>query len=396
MVCGDFNSTPNSHLLKFMLSSHLDYSNLSAMVIAGYYAEGGARHRNIPVPLLPGSIGIDHNSTYRQQQQQDDGTKSGRGNGRDAAGVNSRVNTTTTTITTAGGFIGGSHDAQPATATARGRAEFKPADVQVVTTTDATEDRPVRSTRSIRGGGKGKARTASSLNSEPPSLLGSPSSTKRRWGGGQGQGGGLDDSGTAKSSPSGGSSVGELVIGDPPREVNRSPHSAGSSSMESSMSREDTSSSGNKTGKTGQTENSVMESSTTLTRPSTTLTHPSKTGQTELKENSTRESSTHPSTTRTHPSTKLTHPFKLITAYPISKSDASAVTTYHHCAFETVDYIFFSPVSCSSVGKSLAGFNLLQRRVLPSTHTLLDLGPQPHNFLSSDHLLIQAMFQFSW
>ena len=335
MICGDFNSTPNSHLLKFMLTSHLDYSKLSALVIAGYYEEGGAKFRTIPVPLLPSSVGIDHNSTYRQRETNDVAP-----NGKDTEGKDTGGNTNT-------GSIVGSRDVQSAAATmARGHSEFKPVEVQIISTT--TEDRPVRSTRSIRGGGggggKGKVRTSALLNSEPLSLLGSPSSTKRRWGDQ-----GLDDSSTAKSSPSGGSSVGELVIGE--GEVNRSPHG----SMESSMSREDGS------GKT-------------------------KARQTELKENSTRESQS---------PTLLTHPFRLITAYPISKSDASAVTTYHHCAFETVDYIFFSPISCNS-GKSVTGFNLLQRKVLPSTHTLLDLGPQPHHFLSSDHLLIQAMFQFSW
>ena len=85
----------------------------------------------------------------------------------------------------------------------------------------------------------------------------------------------------------------------------------------------------------------------------------------------------------------ITHPFKFITAYPQSRiSTPSTVTTFHQSAFETVDYIFFTPPT-----KKRAGFHLLSRKALPSTHVLLDLGPQPHRYLSSDHLLLQACFQ---
>ena len=85
----------------------------------------------------------------------------------------------------------------------------------------------------------------------------------------------------------------------------------------------------------------------------------------------------------------ITHPFKFITAYPQSRlSTPSTVTTFHQSAFETVDYIFYTPPT-----KKRAGFHLLSRKALPSTHVLLDLGPQPHRYLSSDHLLLQACFQ---
>ena len=85
----------------------------------------------------------------------------------------------------------------------------------------------------------------------------------------------------------------------------------------------------------------------------------------------------------------ITHPFKFVTAYPQSRiSTPSTVTTFHQSAFETVDYIFFTPPT-----KKRAGFHLLSRKALPSTHVLLDLGPQPHRYLSSDHLLLQVCFQ---
>ena len=85
----------------------------------------------------------------------------------------------------------------------------------------------------------------------------------------------------------------------------------------------------------------------------------------------------------------ITHPFKFVTAYPQSRvSTPSTVTTFHQSAFETVDYVFYTPPT-----KKKAGFHLLSRKALPSTHVLLDLGPQPHRYLSSDHLPLQVNFQ---
>lgn len=91
----------------------------------------------------------------------------------------------------------------------------------------------------------------------------------------------------------------------------------------------------------------------------------------------------------------ITHPFSFVSAYPHSTHPLSTVTTYHQHAFETVDYIYFTPLnnSASSMGK---GFHLLGRKVLPSAHTMLNMGPMPHQFLSSDHLLLHATFQFLW
>ncbi len=81
----------------------------------------------------------------------------------------------------------------------------------------------------------------------------------------------------------------------------------------------------------------------------------------------------------------LTHPFKLNSAY--SYYNKSTVTTFHQSAFETVDYLFYSPV----LNKS--GFCLLSRIALPSRELLERFGPQPHPTLSSDHLFLCATFQ---
>ena len=92
----------------------------------------------------------------------------------------------------------------------------------------------------------------------------------------------------------------------------------------------------------------------------------------------------------------ITHPFAFTSAYPSGSHHhhSSAVTTYHQSAFETVDYIFFTPLSrLQGSRRKSRGFHLVSRKALPSTHTLLELGPQPHQFLSSDHLLLQANFQ---
>lgn len=123
------------------------------------------------------------------------------------------------------------------------------------------------------------------------------------------------------------------------------------------------------------------------------------------------------------PSSVLSHHFTFTSAYPhpSTGNPPSSVTTYHMAAFETVDYIHYTPSASPSPsttathtgwaarggrGKpvspagsggdgahSRGGFRLLGRRALPSTHTLLGLGPQPHHLLPSDHLWLLASFQ---
>ena len=52
-----------------------------------------------------------------------------------------------------------------------------------------------------------------------------------------------------------------------------------------------------------------------------------------------------------------------------------------------VDYIFFTPP------KSNKGIQLVNRKALPSTHTLNQIGPQPNKYFPSDHLYLQVEFQ---
>lgn len=86
----------------------------------------------------------------------------------------------------------------------------------------------------------------------------------------------------------------------------------------------------------------------------------------------------------------ITHPFNLRSAYDHAPNAHGRATTYHQAAFETVDYIMFAPVCDANGGK---GLRLLSRKPIPRHETLKNLGPQPHEFLSSDHLLLQATFQ---
>lgn len=135
-------------------------------------------------------------------------------------------------------------------------------------------------------------------------------------------------------------------------------------------------------------------------------------------------------TSSTAPSPVLSHPFSFTSAYPhpSTGNPPSTVTTYHMSTFETVDYIHYTPAASPTpptasplppshtgpaapggrnkqvmipsspsgsggVPQGRGGFRLLSRRALPSTHTLLGLGPQPHHLLPSDHLWLLASFQ---
>ena len=351
LVCGDFNSTPNSPLLKFLVEANLDYSNLSAMVIAGYF-EGGSRKRVIPVPLLPTEMNIGLDCTYDVIMVDDagDGTVAMDTGSNRPAGKHSHN--------------GGKNTSQGAKVTQP--SEFTDSEVD-------SESKATRTTRSIRGA-KGKGRMAyGSVNlSDFPSLLGP--ATKR---------GRCEELSPVEDArvPSRGSSVGDSVLGDGEGTAGRetSDRSSGLGSQSRASCTEDSAGA-----------ESLESSNSTVIK--NTLRN-SCGGRTDGAGDKSAE--------RNNPvvrSSVLTHPFKLVPAYPISKNLPSTVTTYHQCAFETVDYIFFSPITCRTSGtkKNLTGFNLLKRKVLPSTHTLLDLGPQPHQFLSSDHLMLQATFQFSW
>lgn len=374
LVCGDFNSTPNSPLLGFLTSSHLDYSQLSASVIAGYH-QAGYRSRVIPVPLLPAEMGVGQDCTYRQLKGGGSGEVMGMDGGRTNSGGVSAV-----------GGKGRGHNTRNERGADKANApvahtEFTASDMELEGV--AAENCSVRTTRSVRGAKVGGRVMCGSS--------GSDSSHSRRGRGDEPRGAGLSLSG-------GGSSVednlqeGEGGGGGKVRSLASSTEDSAVESLESSLS-----------SVTRQCLGVVTEGgggSKGVNAKGSGGVNPKGNGG----KNCPPDSGTPP---REMP--ELSHPFKLVPAYPIASKSPSTITTYHQCAFETVDYIFFSPIACRTPSarggagrgggrgrKKLTGFNLLERRVLPSTHTLLDLGPQPHQFLSSDHLLLQATFQLAW
>lgn len=377
LLCGDLNSTPNSPLLKFLLDSNLDYSNLSALVIAGYFEDRG-RKRIIPAPLLPAEMNIGLDCTYKRLE-----------NDNDVIVIEDDTDVIVIEDDTAdekvtGDTVDRGTKRRAEMVSRNGSKNAKQAGAQhsEFTSTDS-ERKSTRTTRSIRGA-KGKGRmTYSGINlSDIPSLLGSSLSATKRGRG--------EDSSPVDDLrvPSRSSSIGDSVLGD--GEGTGREMTSGRSSEVGCQSR------------ASCAEDSAGESLESSTNSVAKNTAPSGSigGKTDGAGGPRGGGRTkHVPKSSGPQNSVLTHPFKLIPAYPISKTQPSTITTYHQNAFETVDYIFFSPISCRTNGtgrKNLTGFNLLKRKVLPSTHTLLDLGPQPHQFLSSDHLLLLATFQFSW
>ena len=74
VLCGDFNSLPNSPMLEFLLNGKLDTSDLSAWNVSGY-KRSSLKERLIPIPLLPENIGISQNCTYRTQSFDETGIR---------------------------------------------------------------------------------------------------------------------------------------------------------------------------------------------------------------------------------------------------------------------------------------------------------------------------------
>lgn len=351
LLCGDLNSTPHSHFLDFVRTSAIDYSKLSAVAIAGFYPEEKckSKRRAIPVPLFPQMMNIGPDCTYRRVSD-----KSGSGP-TCAADRNEKRSSDKGRVSTN----------QQQRSDGRS-AEFTEADMD--DSMIQVPNYPMRTTHSVRGA---KARGLSGRGNFTISEVRSGS----RRGKVEQQ---VDDARSSWKYPT--------------------TSSSGSSAMdedfhESSISR----------GCLSKSRGSVTEESATNSLKSSSPSSQSKSKHTPLNGRVEKEmppslNHKHNGHTESNPGGVLTHPFKLLSAYPHSKSHPSTVTTYHRLAFETVDYIFYSPVAYKAAGtkKQVTGFNLLKRKVLPSTHTLLDLGPQPHQFLSSDHLLLQATFQFAW
>ena len=93
------------------------------------------------------------------------------------------------------------------------------------------------------------------------------------------------------------------------------------------------------------------------------------------------------------PKATLSHGFKFESVYKVVGGiQPACVTTFHCSAMEMVDYIYFTPASLVQSNNS-SSLHLLSRCALPSTSTLMELGPLPNEFLPSDHLHLQAQFQ---
>lgn len=93
------------------------------------------------------------------------------------------------------------------------------------------------------------------------------------------------------------------------------------------------------------------------------------------------------------PRATLSHGFKFESVYKVVEGvQPASVTTFHCSAMEMVDYIYFTPSSLVQSNNS-SSLQLLSRCALPSTSTLMELGPLPNEFLPSDHLHLQAQFQ---
>lgn len=388
ILCGDFNSTPHSPLVNFVTSSSLDYSDLSAIVIAGYY-EATKKKRAIPKPLLPLEMAIGSNCTYESTKPSGNfekdarthlssGTIGDHDSSKDKSEIDQQIPTEPKTM------VNSERSSESMI-----HSEFKEESM--------TEEPPLRLTRSARGRKSMGHPTRCNGVLELPgvdSLL----QTNLSSGGGAMKRTrdhlSADDFKSFKSASSGTSSVDDMAT-----------EMRGKMEVEESSGatyRQDCQSQASST-----TEDSLGErhhhsnSSKSFPKPLESTSSIRNNGDTVDSNKVSKK--LQPKCDGVNSDEKLgvlSHPFKLCPAYPHpSQWKPSTVTTYHDAAFETVDYIFFSPMMyrLTSAGKKrLCGFHLLQRQVLPSTHTLLDLGPQPHQYLSSDHLLLKATLQFTW
>ena len=340
VLCGDFNSTPNSPMVDFITSSFLNYSKMSAAEIAGYHYKKG-QSRVIPSPLLPSSMNIGPNCMYVESESDSsdvvmtsNGVETSRGATKNhtLSEKEARQHSTSDLSRQEGGSA------------TRGAGDFVQSQEEIGSSNGEPSKRRCIKARSARGA-KARGMSYSGVRiSDFPSLASGKSSLK---GSPPPSSSGLQTP-NAPNSPTG-TSVDALTLTED------------DSDME--WEREKT--------KENQTEDKAgLEANSAAAKGQLSRSEPRKHARSRIQG-------------------LITHPFKFTTAYPQSRlSSPSTVTTFHQSAFETVDYIFFTPPT-----KKRAGFHLLSRKALPSTHVLLDLGPQPHRYLSSDHLLLQACFQ---
>ena len=335
VLCGDFNCKPNSPMLDFITSSFLNYSKMSAAEIAGYTSRRG-QSRLIPYPLLPPSMNIGPNCMFVENETAPADTVVP--NGVDAKRGSSESKSTQQSSDKM------SCQEEGTSSSSRGANDFVDSQNENFKDDGPSHQKRYSRARSARGA-KARGMSYSGVKiSDFQSLLGSKSATEVS---------------SAQNGQNTTSSTAAAVEDDDDSDMEweREKYQEDSSLSSSSAS---------------------AESSRTEARASTVGGSARCLSHSEPKRRAL-----------CHTHGLITHPFRFFTAYPRSRnSTPSTVTTFHQSAFETVDYIFFTPPT-----KRRAGFHLLSRKALPSTHVLLDLGPQPHRFLSSDHLLLQASFQ---
>ena len=381
MLCGDFNSTPNSPLVDFVTSSFLNYSKMSATEIAGYDHKKG-QSRAIPSPLLPPSMNIGPNCMYMETEADTtsatNATPAANGIAEIAGGTTKNdVVSKKEKRPQSSSSVGSSHQRErggeektvvpvEGASGARDFVQSQNERFKAASNTDGLSSKRYSKTRSARGA-KARGMSYSGVKiSDFLSLTGGRSTVK-----------GSTDSQSVQLSSSG------LHTPDDQNKASNSPieFEGDASTEDSDMEWERES-----TGHENKISNATSDVSTEMKIESQSNSNLNSavgvySGQLNRSEPRKRP--------HCHIQGLITHPFKLVTAYPQSRiSTPSTVTTFHQSAFETVDYIFFTPPT-----KKRAGFHLLSRKALPSTHVLLDLGPQPHRYLSSDHLLLQACFQ---
>ena len=352
LLCGDLNSTPHSYLINFITTSMLDYSNLSAKAIAGYFLND-ERTRAIPKPLLPQEMCIGANCIYEDKGREEDKKREG-------------VKHVTKDVECKSGqpdtICSGS---QP-----KGHSEFKPEekslDCQLLKVTQSARGRRREALKTYKE--VDISAVYSQLNSDSTGMA-----VKRTQ----------DYLSPSKSSSSGANSVDDQAT-----QVQYAEENAGQLLKVTHQRAADKSSESWLSCRAEENTTNPLQKVSSMKKE-------------DISPSLVSSKGSPASGCGSKDSGRLSHPFKLMSAYPHPNPNLcmpSSVTTYHQNAFETVDYIFFSPMAyrTTSSGRQLTGFYLLQRLALPSTHTLLDLGPQPHKYLSSDHLLLQVSFQFSW
>ena len=377
VLCGDFNSTPNSPLVDFITSSFLNYSKMSATEVAGYHEKKG-QSRVIPSPLLPLSMNIGPNCMYVESETVD------------PTAVNAPPTANGIAESAAGGGSVKNH--------VMSKKEKRTPQSSTAINSSCQEEKRSREKAAAplvvaSGAGDFIQSQNESFNADSSNGLSSKGYSKTR---------------SARGAKARGMSYSGVKMSNFPSLTGAKPLKDSSPASDSHSVPQSSSLELQTPGDT-KAQNLFFDAEGDVSTEDSDMECEQGSSQEEQKSNAVNNTLTKAKIKRQSNSSAdvpckseprkrllqsnihglITHPFKFVTAYPQSRiSTPSTVTTFHQSAFETVDYIFFTPPT-----KNRAGFHLLSRKALPSTHVLLDLGPQPHRFLSSDHLLLQACFQ---